>query len=221
MRVVIAGGHGQIALRLARLLAERGAEVDALVRSPGQGPDVEAAGARPVVFDLERDDADAAAKALQGADAAVFAAGAGAGSGPDRKYSVDLRGSVLLAFAAERAGVRRFLQISTMGAGRAPAPGSDESWAAYLDAKTKAEQDLRGRDLDYTIVRPGSLTDGAGTGLVELAPPPLGRGSVPRQDVAAVLALLLAAPAGFGMTLELRSGAVRVADAVASLPTSA
>ena len=221
MRVVIAGGHGQIALRLARLLAGRGDQVDALVRSPGQGPDVEAAGARPVVFDLERDDADDAAKALRGADAAVFAAGAGPGSGPDRKYTVDLRGSVLLAVAAERAGVRRFLQISTMGAGRAAAPGSDESWAAYLDAKTKAEDDLRGRDLDYTILRPGSLTDGAGTGLVELAPPPLGRGSVPRQDVAAVLAQLLTAPAGFGMTLELRAGAVPVADAVASLPMSA
>jgi len=166
MRVVIAGGHGQIALRLARLLAERGTEVDALVRSPGQAPHVQAAGARPVVFDLERDDAGAAAAVLRGADAAVFAAGAGPGSGPDRKYSVDLRGSVLLAVAAERAGVRRFLQISTMGAGRPPAPGSDESWASYLDAKTKAEADLRGRDLDYTIVRPGSLTDGAGTGLV-------------------------------------------------------
>lgn len=221
MRVVIAGGHGKIALRLTRLLAEGGTHVDALVRSPGQAGDVEDAGARPVVFDLERDDADTAAKVLQGADAAVFAAGAGPGSGPDRKYSVDLRGSVLLGSAAEQAGVRRFLQISTMGAGHPPAPGSDESWEAYLDAKTRAEQDLRGRDLDYTIVRPGSLTDGAGTGLVELAPPPLGPGSVPRQDVAAVLAQLLATRAGYRMTLELRSGATRVADAVAALPASA
>lgn len=219
MRVVIAGGHGQIALRLCRLLAGAGAQVDALVRSPAHAQDVADVGGRPVVFDLEHEDTDAAARVVAGADAAVFAAGAGAGSGPLRKYTVDLGGSVLLAQACERAGVRRFVQISTMGAGGAAPAGSDESWAAYLDAKTKAEDDLRGRELDATIVRPGGLTDGAGTGLVALAAPPLARGSVARQDVAAVLAqLLLAGRAGVGMTLELTAGPTPIADAVAALP---
>src|SRR5690606_35559514 len=139
------------------------------------------------IYDLERDTTDDLAAALDGSDAVVYAAGAGPGSGVERKYTVDLGGSVALADAAERTGVCRFVQISTMGAGQPPAPGTDEVWAAYLDAKTRAEDDLRARTLDWTIVRPGRLTDAEGNGLVTLGPPPIPRADIPRADVATAL----------------------------------
>jgi uncharacterized protein YbjT (DUF2867 family) len=214
MRVVIAGGHGQIALRLERLLSARGDSALGLIRDPGHTADVEATGAEALVCDLERADADEVAARLAGADAVVFAAGAGPGSGAARKDTVDRAASVLLADAAERAGVRRFLQVSSMGAGEPPRPGTDEIWAAYVRAKGEAEEDLRGRDLDWTIVRPGRLTDDAGIGLVRLSDPPVPRDAVPRDDVAAVLVALLDAPATRHRTLELVAGDTPVPDAV-------
>ncbi|MFD0360841.1 SDR family oxidoreductase [Nocardia sp. GCM10030253] len=217
MRVVIAGGHGKIALLLAALLTERGDKVDSLIRKPEQAGDIAATGARAVVLDLEHAAVGDVAAAIQGCDAVVFAAGAGPGSSAERKYTVDKGGSVLLAAAAEQAGVRRFAQISTMGAGAPPAAGTDEVWAAYIDAKTQAEDDLRARNLDWTIVRPGHLLDTPATGLVALGPPPLPRGSIPRVDVAAVLVEILHAASTAGMTLELISGDTPVASAIENL----
>ncbi|QLH23411.1 SDR family oxidoreductase [Streptomyces sp. Rer75] len=214
MRIVIAGGHGQIALRLERLLAARGDEVAGIVRKPEQAGDLLAAGAEPVVCDLESASVDDVAKHLEGADAAVFAAGAGPGSGAARKETVDRGASVLFADAAERAGVRRFLTVSAMGAGREPAPGTDPVFAAYLRAKGAADDDLRARDgLDWTVLRPGRLTDDPGTGLVHLAEH-TGRDEVTRDDVAAVLAALLDEPRTAGRTLELLGGSTPVTEAV-------
>jgi len=147
----------------------------------------------------------------------VFAAGAGPGSGAPRKDSVDRGASVLMAEAAERAGVRRFVQISSMGAGQPPRPGTDEVWAAYITAKTAAEDDLRARDLDWTILRPGRLADVPATGRIRLAAPPVPRGSIPRADVAAVIAALLDQPSTRHQTLELTSGDTPVATAVRSI----
>jgi uncharacterized protein YbjT (DUF2867 family) len=217
MRVVIAGGHGQIALRLERLLAARGDSPVGLIRNPGQADDVERTGAEAVVCDLEQAQAGQLAAHLTGADAVVFAAGAGPGSGVARKFTVDRDASVLLADAAEQAGVRRFLQVSSMGAGAPPQPGSDEVWAAYITAKTEAEDDLRGRDLDWTILRPGGLTNDPGTGLVTLAAPPVPRGTVTRDDVAAVLVALLDTPGTDRLTLELTNGDVPIHEAVQRL----
>ncbi|MCP2358700.1 uncharacterized protein YbjT (DUF2867 family) [Nonomuraea thailandensis] len=212
MRIIIAGGHGKIALRLA---ARLGSGAVGLVRNPAHVADVEATGAEAVVCDLERASVEEVTRIVEGADAVVFAAGAGPGSGAPRKDTVDRGASVLLAEAAERAGVRRFVQISSMGAGRPPAPGRDEVWAAYIKAKTEAEDDLRARDLAWTVLRPGRLTDEPGTGLVRLAPevPP---GAVPRDDVAAVIVALLENPATAGRTLELVSGDTPIIDLVAS-----
>ena len=217
MRVVIAGGHGKIALLLDRLLAGRGDQAVGLVRKPAQIADVQQAGAEAVVCDLESAAADEVAGFLTGADAVVFAAGAGPGSGAARKDSVDRAASVLMADAAGQAGVGRFVQISSMGAGQPPQPGSDEVWAAYITAKTAAEDDLRSRALDWTILRPGGLTDAPPTGRVRLAPPPVPRGTVPRADVAAVIAALLDEPGTRHQTLELVSGDTPVAVAVHSL----
>jgi nucleoside-diphosphate-sugar epimerase len=217
MRIVIAGGHGKIALRLERLLAQRGDEPIGLIRKPEHEPDLRAIGAKAVLCDLEKAGVEEVAAHLLGADAAVFAAGAGPGSGVVRKDTVDRGASALLAEAAERAGVRRFIQISSMGAGHPPAPGSDEVWAAYIKAKTDAESDLRTRDLDWTILRPGGLTDDPGTGRVTLAESPLPRGQVPRDDVAAVIVALLDAPGARHRDLELIGGDTPILEAVGKL----
>ncbi|MGR6920618.1 SDR family oxidoreductase [[Actinomadura] parvosata] len=212
MRIIIAGGHGKIALRLAARLKSGAVGI---VRNPAHVADVEATGAEAVVCDLERASVEEVTRIVEGADAVVFAAGAGPGSGAARKDTVDRGASVLLADAAERAGVRRFIQISSMGAGKPPAPGRDEVWAAYIKAKTEAEEDLRARDLAWTILRPGRLTDEPGTGLVRLAPevPP---GAVPRDDVAAVIMALLENPGTARRTLELVSGDTPIIDLVAT-----
>ncbi|MFI0907990.1 NAD(P)H-binding protein [Streptomyces sioyaensis] len=214
MRIVIAGGHGQIALRLERLLAKRGDEVAGILRRLEQAGDVLAAGAEPVVCDLESASVEDVARHMEGADAAVFAAGAGPGSDVARKDTVDRGAAALFADAAEAAGVRRFLVVSSMGADREPPEGTDPVFAAYLRAKGAADADVRARaGLDWTILRPGRLTNDPGTGLVTLAES-TGRDEVTRDDVAAVLAALLDEPGTIGRTLELIGGELPVADAV-------
>ncbi|HEX5566427.1 MAG TPA: NAD(P)H-binding protein [Streptomyces sp.] len=221
MRTVIAGGHGQIALRLERLLAGRGDEVGGLIRRPEQADDLRAAGAEPVVCDLESASVDEVARHLRGADAAVFAAGAGPGSGAARKDTVDRAAAVLFADAAERAGVRRFLVVSAMGVDHEPPAGMDPVFAAYLRAKGAADDYVRGRlDLDWTILRPGRLTDEPGTGNVELGAH-TGRADVSRDDVAAVLLALLDDPRSVGLTLELVGGRTPIDQAVAALGAAA
>ncbi len=217
MRIVIAGGHGQIALRLERLLTARGDEVAGIIRKPEQAGDLLASGTEPVVCDLESASLEDVVKHLEGADAAVFAAGAGPGSGAARKETVDHRSAVLFADAAERAGARRFLIISSMGASHEPPPDTDPVFAAYLRAKAAADDDIRARDgLDWTVLRPGRLTNDPGTGRVKLAEH-TGRDEITRDDVAAVLAALLDEPRTAGRTLELINGDTPVADAVAAV----
>jgi uncharacterized protein YbjT (DUF2867 family) len=214
MRVVIAGGHGQIALRLEKLLSARGDQPVGIIRNPEHAADLEARGAEPVVLDLEKSDVDAVAAVLSGADAAIFAAGAGPASGSDRKDTVDRGAAALFAEAAERAGVRRHIQVGSMGADRVDDPSIEPSFAIYLRAKKAAEDDLRTRDLDWTILRPGSLINDEGTGKVLIAES-TGYGSVPRDDVAAALAALLNAPHTVKHTFELIEGETPVEEAVA------
>lgn len=215
MRIVIAGGHGQIALRLEKLLAARGDEVAGIIRKAEQSAELREAGAEPVVLDLESASVEEVTSHLQGADAAVFAAGAGPGSGTDRKDTVDKGAAVLFADAAVRAGVRRFLVVSSMGAD--PQHKGDEIFDVYLRAKGAADEYVRGLDaLDWTILRPGMLTNDAGNGQVRLEAH-TGRGPIPRDDVAAVLAELLDTPATHGLTLELISGSAPVSVAVKSV----
>jgi uncharacterized protein YbjT (DUF2867 family) len=214
VRVVIAGGHGKIALLLSGLLHARGDAAVGLIRDPAEAADLTAVGATPVVRDLETVSAEDLAGDLRGADAVVFAAGAGPGSGAERKDTVDRGAAVLLAEAAESAGVRRYLQISSMGVDNPDDPRFDEVFSAYLRAKRAAEEDLRARDLDWTILRPGQLTDDPATGQVRLGQPPVGRGPIPRADVAALLVALLDEPRTAGLVLEAVSGDRPVADAV-------
>lgn len=213
--VVIAGGHGKIALRLERLLADRGASPVGIVRNSDHVGDLSDAGASAVLYDLESGTVDGLAEQLAGAQAVVFAAGAGAGGAPGRTEAVDRDGAILLADAAAQAGVRRYLLVSSIGAGAEPPADLEPAMARYLRAKTAAEQAVAERDLDLTVLRPVSLSDDPGTGRVRLAEH-VDRGSISRQDVAAVLAELLDAPDTAGRTLELVAGDDPIAEAVAA-----
>jgi uncharacterized protein YbjT (DUF2867 family) len=214
MRVAIAGGHGQVALRLTRLLRDRGDEVVSLIRRPEHSDDVREQGGEPVVCDLESADAEEVAGAIAGADAAVFAAGAGPGSGAKRKETVDYGGAAKLIAAAEDRGVRRYVMVSSMGAD--PDRAGDDTFGAYQRAKGRADAALRASGLDYTIVRPGRLTDDPGTGRVR-AGERVGRSEIPRDDVAAVIAACLVTPSTVGATFELVAGETPIPEALESL----
>ena len=216
MRVVIAGGHGQIALLLERRLSERGDQPVGIVRNPDHVADLERQGAEAVVLDLEKATVDELAKVVEGSDAVVFAAGGGPGSGAARKETVDKGAAVLLADAAERAGVRRYLMVSSMGTDRAD-PDSDDIFQVYLRAKKAADDDLRARDLDWTIIAPGRLTDDPGTGKVSLDPNAQPR-EVTRDDVAHALAAALDAPSTIRKQLTLLNGPVPIEEALSDLP---
>src|SRR3954469_1047800 len=213
MNVVIAGGHGKIALHLERLLADSGHRVRALIRRRDHDSDVREAGAEPVLCDLERE--DDLSHYVSGADAVVFAAGAGPGSGPERKRTVDLGGAVKLIDGARRAGVRRYVIVSSVGADD-PSRGS-EQMRPYLEAKAEADRAVADSGLDWTIVRPGRLTNGAGTGRVTVTTDVTAYGEVTREDVARVLAAVLGTPSTIGKTFVLLGGDTPVEDAVAAL----
>jgi nucleoside-diphosphate-sugar epimerase len=212
MDVLIAGGHGKIARRLIRRLASAGDSARGLIRNPEHAADLEADGGIPVLCDLERDDVR---PHVDGADAIVFAAGAGPGSGAERKRTVDLGAAVKCVEAAEALGVRRFLIVSSIGA-HDPEAGP-EPMRPYLRAKAEADARVAASTLDWTIVRPGSLSDEPGSGRVDVSTELGRRGPVPRDDVALVLAETLQAPNTIRLTFELFAGETPARDAVRSL----
>jgi uncharacterized protein YbjT (DUF2867 family) len=212
MDVVIAGGHGQIALRLTELLSGRGERVRGLIRNSDHGADLEARGAEPVLCDMEAE--DDLAPFVEGADAIVFAAGAGPGSGPERKRTVDLGAAVKLIDVAGRLGIDRYVMVSAIGAD--DPERSSEAMRPYYDAKAEADRQLAQSGLAFTIVRPGGLTNDPGTGHIR-AGRDIGTGSITRADVAATLAAVLAAPNTIGTTFDLLEGDTPIEDAVAAL----
>ena len=211
MNVAIAGAHGKIALRLARLLTADGDRVIGMIRNSDHAADVVQAGAAPVVCDLEQASVEEIAIAIDGADAVVFAAGAGPGSGADRKLTMDRDGAIKLLGAATTAGTRRYLMIS--GAGAEDPPAGDEVWEIYLRAKAEADAALVASDREWTIVRPGGLTDDPGPGSVRIDSDPFS-GSVPRDDVARVLARLLSDSRSAGRILYVNSGEQSIEQAL-------
>jgi nucleoside-diphosphate-sugar epimerase len=213
VRVAIAGGHGKIGQRLIRLLTERGDEVRSLDRKPEYGAELEAIGATPVVCDLETANEEEVAAAVGKVDAIVFSAGAGPGSGSDRKWTMDYGGAVKLIEAAKANGIRRYVIVSSYGAD--PDAEGDDTFAVYLRAKGKADAELAASGLDYTVVRPTGLTDEPGTGLVALGN--VARGQIARDDVAAVLAATLDVPNAIGQTFEAAAGSTPIGEAVESL----
>ncbi len=214
MLVTVLGAHGRIARHLTRLLVARGDTVRGVVRNPDHVDDVRGDGAEPVVCDLERAGPEEVDAALAGSDAVVFAAGAGPGSGAERKVTMDRDGAVRAADSARRSGIDRFVIVSAMGTDHPPA--DDDVFSTYLRAKAEADDEVRAAGLDHTIVRPGALTDDPPTGAVHLARH-VAPGAVPRADVAAVLAELVHDASSASRTVELVSGATPVAAAVAAI----
>ena len=210
-RIVVIGGHGKVALRLAPLLAERGDEVTSIIRNPEHVGDVEAAGATPVVADIESLDVDGIAELLEGHDAVVWSAGAGGGN-PARTYAVDRDAAIRSMDAASRAGVRRYVMVSYIGSSPDHGVPEDDSFFAYAEAKAAADEPLRGTDLDWTILGPGPLTLDEPTGRIEVREP--GRGTVSRGDVAAVAAAALVEPATIRRTIRFGNGETPIAEAL-------
>jgi uncharacterized protein YbjT (DUF2867 family) len=215
MDVVIAGGHGKVGLRALRLLVERGDRARGLIRNPDHAPDLGAVGAEPVISDLEAVEAAELTRELGGADAVIFAAGAGAGSGAVRKRTVDYGGAVKLIDAARLAGISRYLMVSAIGANH-PDRWSD-SMRPYYQAKAEADAQLEASGLDYTIVRPGGLTDDPGTGLIDAGRSLERSGSVSRDDVAATLVACLDEPATVGISFDVLAGEFPIAEALRGL----
>lgn len=214
MEVAIAGGHGAVARHLGGQLAARGDSVRGIVRDPSHERDLQQIGVRPVLLDLEESSSDELAEAIDGVDAVVFAAGAGPGSGAARKESVDYEAAVKLRDAAGSRAIGRYVMISAMGA--EDPPDGDDVFSVYLRAKARADRALQDSDLEWTIVRPGRLTDDPGTGKVSLARH-VERGEVPREDVAAVLVAVLDDRRSSGHIFEVVGGDDPVREALAAL----
>jgi uncharacterized protein YbjT (DUF2867 family) len=211
MRIAVAGAHGQIARQLHPLLADRGHRVTGLIRNPDQADTVRRFGAEPIVCDLEGE-ADLSAF-VDHADAIIFAAGAGPGSNIDRKWRLDRDGALKLIDAAERTGIERFVMVSVMNPDQ---PRGSEVFRAYLQAKSEADAALQRSRLDWTIVRPGRLTDDDATGRVTIARQ-LERAAIPRADVAATLAETIDMPETKHWSFDVVAGTIRVREALSGL----
>lgn len=211
MRVLIAGANGKIGKHLVRMLAENGHDVRAMIRAEEQAPGIRGLGGAPIVADLEGEISGTA----EGCDAVVFTAGGGPGSGAAKKETVDRQGAVKLIEAAQQHGARRYVMVSSMGADD-PASGS-EAMQPYLYAKARADEALRESRLDYTIIRPGRLTNEPGTGRVAAAPSLGRRGEIPREDVARAIVIALETQGTAGKTFELLSGDAPIEEALKAL----
>ncbi|WOQ70500.1 SDR family oxidoreductase [Microbacterium limosum] len=210
-RILVFGGHGKVALLLTPILAARGDEVTSVIRNADHAGDVQAAGATPVVADIEQLDTSALAGLIAGHDAVVWTAGAGGGD-PARTYAVDRDAAIRSMEAAEAAGVRRYVMVSYFGAGPDHGVPEDSSFFPYAQAKAAADARLRASGLDATIVAPSALTLDEPTGAIDVAA--VESASVPRADVAAVIAAVLADDATIGRTIRFNSGPTPIAAAV-------
>lgn len=212
MKIAIAGAHGQVAMHLHPILSKRGHSVKGIIRDPKQSEDLKEAGAEPVIADLEKDGVNDLSEAIGSADAVVFAAGAGPGSGKERKWTLDRDGAIKLVVAAKKNGVNQFVMISAMGL---DTPRGNEDFQVYQKAKAEADEALRKSGLEYTIIKPGRLTNDAGTGRVKAGV--LEGGEIPREDVARVIAYVLEHPETRGLEYDLLSGEQSVEEALKGL----
>ncbi|MCW2844766.1 MAG: NAD-dependent epimerase/dehydratase [Nocardioides sp.] len=212
-RIAIVGGHGKVAQHLLVVLRRTEHDPVALVRTEDYRAELEGMGAEVRILDLERQDAADFAAAFAGCDAVVFAAGGGPDGNLERKRTVDLEGSLKSIDGALRAGIGRFVQVSAIGVDDPLPEDTEPVWRAYVEAKRDADAALRDSGLDWTILRPGRLTDDPATGLVALGPD-VARGEVTRADVAAVVAAVLDADRAVGAQWNLVGGETPVADAV-------
>ncbi|EMY34038.1 NADH-flavin reductase [Arthrobacter crystallopoietes BAB-32] len=213
-RIAIIGGHGKVALHLARILSGQGHQVSSLIRKPEQVPDIEATGATAVIADVEHLTTAELADVLRGHDAVVWSAGAGGGN-PARTYAVDQDAAIRSMDAAPQAGIRRYIMVSYFTAGTDRVP-EDDSFYPYAQAKAAADEYLRGTDLDWTILGPGRLTLEPATGRIETGAA-AEKGDISREDVAQVAAAVLDRPDTTGKFIAFNNGPTPIDEALASL----
>jgi len=213
-RVAIIGGHGKIALKLARILTDRGDQVTSIIRNPEHVRDVAETGAEPVVADVETLDVAGIATAIADHDAVVWSAGAGGGN-PTRTYAVDRDAAIRSIDAAAKVGVRRYVMVSYFGAGPEHGVPEDNSFYAYAEAKAAADSHLKASDLDWTILGPSRLTDEPGSGRISVGGSRTAGDEVSRDNVAAVAAEVLARPETVHKVIEFNDGDTPIPDAVA------
>ena len=214
MHVLIAGGHGKIALELTDLLHERGDRVRSLIRNIDHASDIKNAGGAPVVVDLEATTDEELDLVLIDIDAIVFAAGAGPGSSAERKETVDHQGATKLIEAAKRVGLNRYVIVSSIGAD--PDRKGDEIFDVYLRAKGRADRDLAESGLDYTIIRPVHLTDGQGSRSVSVGDA-VENSEIPREDAAGIINEVLRSDNTIGKTFQASTGETHLEEAVKAL----
>ncbi|MET3920346.1 NAD(P)H-binding protein [Arthrobacter sp. UYEF20] len=213
-RIAIVGGHGKVALELSRILAADGQDVTSFIRNPDHAAGVAATGATPAVLDVENSTTAEIAEALRNHDAVVWSAGAGGGS-PERTYAVDRDAAIRSMDAAGDAGVGRYIMVSYLGAGPDHGVPEDNGFYAYAEAKAAADAYLRGTSLDWTILGPGSLTDGPGNGLIDVNPDGTWQSKeTSRANVALVAAAALGLAATIRRTIEFRDGSLPIAAAL-------
>lgn len=210
-QIILFGGHGKIALLTEPLLAQRGDSVTAVIRNPDHADEVRAAGAEPLVADIEQLDIDALADLIRGHDAVVWSAGAGGGD-PQRTWAVDRDAAIRTMQAAERAGVQRYVMVSYFGASPDHGVDPEHSFFAYAEAKAAADEHLRASTLDWTVLGPSSLTLDPATGAVDTQAEQ--SSSVARADVAGVIAAVLIDDSTVRRTIRFNSGETPIAEAV-------
>ncbi|WP_068266538.1 SDR family oxidoreductase [Janibacter limosus] len=210
-RIAVIGGHGKIALLLAPLLVEEGHSVTSVIRNPGHAAEVQAAGATPVVADVEQLDVDGIAEVISGHDAIVWSAGAGGGD-PERTRAVDQDAAIRSMDAATQAGVGRYVMVSYCGAGSDHGVDPDTPFFAYAQAKAAADEHLRATDLDWTVLGPSGLTLDPPTGSIQVGRE--GSGKVSRANVARVIAATLRANGTSRRTIEFHDGSTPIGEAI-------
>lgn len=212
--VLIFGGHGKVALHLARILSERGHQVTSVFRNPDHSGEVASAEARPIVGDIEALGVDELADLIAGNDAVVFSAGAGGGT-PARTYAVDRDAAIRVIDATGKAGTHRFVMLSYFGARPDHGVPEDNSFFPYAEAKAAADAHLKASNLDWTVLGPGSLTLGPATGRIDVGPS-AAKGNVSREDVAQVIGAVLEDVSTLERTIEFNNGDTPIAEALRS-----
>jgi uncharacterized protein YbjT (DUF2867 family) len=211
MRIVVVGGHGRTGILLIEQLIEAGHSVVATIRNPKHLADMVRRGAETNVLDLDTSPLESFVHAFKGADAVVFAAGSAEGEGS----AIDRKGTLRTVRAAEKAGVTRYVSISSIGASTGLSTrGFSAEMKDYYAAKRTAAKHIQGSSLKWTILEPGELTDKPGTGKVTLSEAAIDVGAIPRADVAAAVVAVLAEPKTAGHTFQLVGGSTAIARAL-------
>ncbi|WP_339705229.1 SDR family oxidoreductase [uncultured Kriegella sp.] len=205
--VLIAGANGTTGKKITSLLkASTDFNPVAMVRKESQMKQFEDEQIDVVLGDLEKD----VSHAVQNIDKVVFAAG----SGGKNVVGVDQDGAKKLIDASKKVGLKKFVMLSSMGAGE---PKKVANLRKYLEAKHNADEYLKDSDLNYVIVRPGTLTNEDGTGKVRLDKKLETSGSISRDDVAQTLVDVLHIDAVNKKTFEILEGDTPIRQAAEAI----